>query len=57
MPKFNRKERSMDEEFYVDDFGNLQKRQNLANWTDYEPWQFWGERYNWLPGLNTATWG
>jgi len=38
----------MEDQYYVDDFGNLKKRQNLKDWTEYGPWQFWGHRYNWL---------
>ena len=38
----------MDDTHYVDDFGNLKKRKDLADWSNYEPWQFWGARYNWI---------
>lgn len=38
----------MDDTHYVDDFGNLKKRTNLSDWSAYEPWLFWGARYNWI---------
>jgi len=38
----------MDDTHFVDDFGNLKKRKDLSDWSAYEPWQFWGARYNWI---------
>lgn len=38
----------MDDTHYVDDFGNIIKRANLADWTEYDPWLYWEPRYNWI---------
>ena len=38
----------MGDDYYVDDFGNIVKREDLSDWTDYPPWQFWESRFNWI---------
>lgn len=35
------------DDHYVDDWGYARKRPNLADWSEFEPWQYWETQFDW----------
>ena len=38
----------MDDDYYIDNWGEIQRKENLSDWGDFEPWQFWQTQFEWL---------
>lgn len=38
----------MDDDYYIDNWGELQHKENLSDWSEFEPWQFWQTQFEWI---------
>tara|TARA_R110000823_G_scaffold198080_4_gene329177 strand:- start:20293 stop:20868 length:576 start_codon:yes stop_codon:yes gene_type:complete len=36
------------DDYYIDDWGEVQHKENLSDWSDFEPWQFWQTQFEWI---------
>lgn len=38
----------MDDGYYIDDWGEPRKKEDLGDWSEFEPWQFWQTQFEWI---------
>ena len=36
------------DDYYVDDWGEIQKKTRLSDWSEFEPWEYWVTQYEWI---------
>lgn len=36
------------DDYYIDNWGELQPKKNLSDWSDFEPWQYWQTQFEWI---------
>lgn len=41
-------ERETMDDYYIDNWGELQSKENLSDWDDFEPWKFWQTQFEWF---------